>query len=612
MVSAPRHQIARGKKLEISLSLKSDYPDQIKIGRVRERLSRNYEVLRIYVEVEHIGLKASKEISGADEIAVQQRFNQLVAEWDKKYAALLEKEQRSMDKASAEKMDLEAKNVIASFDNLLQQTLSVDDAVDWAALQTHEHYVRKVYNDGMPFKGIETFKEAEPEAVSEFLKPVYLETKPTFFQSLFGQRKRLQNEAQAAYRKQQQRYNEKLNEYEEALAEWSSRKTAWDTQQHLLASEFEINKAQHEWEQDEAEAEFERKKAVHNQQVADLEQKWQSGDPEAVIEHACIVLDSSVYPDWVQVDYLVQYQPETKLMKMEYTLPPVTAVKVPKSIRLVATTGELKETLLSTADQKKYYDSICYQIALRTVHELFEADKVENISAIAFNGISEFIDPATGLDSQSTIMSAVFDRQDFLKIDLGRVDAKACFKSFKGVAASSLIGLSAIPPVVEMDRDDSRFVEQRDTTADEVAGTNLATMDWEDFEHLVREVFEKEFSSRGGEVKVTQSSSDGGVDAIAFDPDPISGGKIVIQAKRYTRTVGVSAVRDLYGTTMNEGASKGILVTTADFGPDAYKFVSDKPLTLLNGNNLLYLLEKHGTKATIDLLQARKELGLAR
>jgi restriction system protein len=32
-------------------------------------------------------------------------------------------------------------------------------------------------------------------------------------------------------------------------------------------------------------------------------------------------------------------------------------------------------------------------------------------------------------------------------------------------------------------------------------------------------------------------SRDGGVDAVAFEPDPIRGGKIVIQAKRYTNTV---------------------------------------------------------------------------
>ena len=131
-------------------------------------------------------------------------------------------------------------------------------------------------------------------------------------------------------------------------------------------------------------------------------------------------------------------------------------------------------------------------------------------------------------------------------------------------------------------------------------------MDWEDFEHLIREVFEKEFSSGGGEVKVTQATRDGGVDAIAFDPDPIRGGKIVIQAKRYTNTVSVAAVRDLYGTVMNEGANKGILVTTSDYGPDAYAFANGKPLTLLNGSNLLHMLERHGHRVKIDIAEARR------
>ena len=78
-------------------------------------------------------------------------------------------------------------------------------------------------------------------------------------------------------------------------------------------------------------------------------------------------------------------------------------------------------------------------------------------------------------------------------------------------------------------------------------------------------------------------------------------------AKRYANTVGVAAVRDLYGTVMNEGAIKGILVTTADYGPDAYEFAKGKPLTLLNGSNLLHLLEKHGRTARINLLEARQE-----
>jgi len=155
-------------------------------------------------------------------------------------------------------------------------------------------------------------------------------------------------------------------------------------------------------------------------------------------------------------------------------------------------------------------------------------------------------------------------------------------------------------------RDDGRFVSAHEIANTLDASVNLAALDWEDFEHLIREVFAQEFSSNGGEVKVTRASRDGGVDAIAFDPDPIRGGKIVIQAKRYTSTVGVSAVRDLYGTVLNEGATKGVLVTTSDYGPDSYAFASGKPLVLISGANLLHMLEKHGYKARIDLNEARR------
>ncbi|MEP7289028.1 MAG: restriction endonuclease [Chloroflexota bacterium] len=93
----------------------------------------------------------------------------------------------------------------------------------------------------------------------------------------------------------------------------------------------------------------------------------------------------------------------------------------------------------------------------------------------------------------------------------------------------------------------------------------------------------------------------GGVDCVAFDPCPIFGGKVVIQAKRYKHTVGVSAVRDLFGTMQNEGASKGILVTTSGFGKSSFEFANGKPLELLDGSNLLYLLAQHaGIEAKIE------------
>ena len=249
-----------------------------------------------------------------------------------------------------------------------------------------------------------------------------------------------------------------------------------------------------------------------------------------------------------------------------------------------------------------------YQIALRTVHELFESDQLGAFDSVVFNGYVTSVDRRTGLMSTACILSLQVIREEFLKINLAQVDPKACFKALKGVGSSKLHSLTPIAPIMEMRREDGRFVSARELANTLDDSVNLAMMDWEDFEHLIRELFEQEFSSGGGEVKVTQASRDGGVDAVAFDPDPIRGGKIVIQAKRYTNTVGVAAVRDLYGTVLNEGATKGILVTTSDYGPDAYEFAKDKPLVLMGGANLLHLLEKHGHQAKIDIKQAREQL----
>lgn len=205
------------------------------------------------------------------------------------------------------------------------------------------------------------------------------------------------------------------------------------------------------------------------------------------------------------------------------------------------------------------------------------------------------------------MLSISVDRNAFEDLNLEAIDPRAWFKSAKGVSAAAIANTTPVAPIITVSREDSRFIDAYEVADQLDDSVNLAAIDWKDFENLIREIFEKEFSSNGGEVKITQASRDGGVDAVAFDPDPIRGGKIVIQAKRYTNVVGVSAVRDLYGTVMNEGATKGILVTTSNYGNDAYKFAQGKPLTLMNGANLLYLLERHGYKAKIDLKEARQQ-----
>ena len=57
---------------------------------------------------------------------------------------------------------------------------------------------------------------------------------------------------------------------------------------------------------------------------------------------------------------------------------------------------------------------------------------------------------------------------------------------------------------------------------------------------------------------------------------------------------------------MNEGANRGILVTTSGFGPDSYEFAKDKPISLVDGPNLIAMLWRHGRKYRVDLAEARR------
>jgi restriction system protein len=145
---------------------------------------------------------------------------------------------------------------------------------------------------------------------------------------------------------------------------------------------------------------------------------------------------------------------------------------------------------------------------------------------------------------------------------------------------------------------DPRFIQEQEVLSTLDNRQNLMELSPAEFESLITNLFQK----MGLYTKLTQASRDGGVDCVAFDLRPILGGKVVMQAKRYKNTVGVSSVRDLFGTMHYEGASKGILVTTSGYGKAAYDFANGKPIELLTGSNLLYLLKEHaGIEAKIEV-----------
>jgi len=358
-----------------------------------------------------------------------------------------------------------------------------------------------------------------------------------------------------------------------------------------------------------AAAEYSAKRDQENAAIDNRKAQYESFVSDAVSDYCELVLSASEYPDSFPKEFELEFISGTKILVVDYSLPAPEHLPRVKEVKYVKAKDDMVEVFLSEIELNHIYDGVLYQICLRTIHELFEADVANALSAVVFNGWVKSIDKATGKEVNGCVISVQTTKEEFQKIELANVDPKACFKTLKGIGSSKLHSLTPIAPVLKINREDKRFIASYAVAGQLDERTNLAAMDWEDFEHLIRELFEKEFSKPGCEVKVTQASRDGGVDSVVLDSDPIHGGKTVIQAKRYTNTVGVAAVRELWGTVLNEGAMKGILVTTADYGPDAYEFAKGKPLVLLNGANLLHLLEKHGHKAKIDIQEAKRILG---
>lgn len=349
-------------------------------------------------------------------------------------------------------------------------------------------------------------------------------------------------------------------------------------------------------------AEYDRSKTTtlekarqRNQEVDELVTAYQHGDPTAIVTYNSMVLERSDYPDSFPQQYRLVYVPESKQLVIEYQLPGPSIVPSVQEYRYVKNRDVIEEKPRKVSEIKNQYQDVVATIALRTVHEVLEADQGQHVQVVAFNGFVVTIDPATGKDIKPCLISLRVTRERFMEVDISRIEKHVCLRNLGAQVSQSPNEMVAVKPVVDFDMVDKRFVDQGNILSDLESRPNLMELKPFEFEALVANLFQQ----MGIESKLTRSSRDGGVDVVGYDKRPILGGKVVIQAKRYRNTVGVSAVRDLYGTMMNEGANKGILVATSGYGPDAFNFSRDKPIELIDGGGLLYLLEQVGVKARI-------------
>lgn len=326
----------------------------------------------------------------------------------------LEKEQREAYLASRQdEADIRSEAVADTYeaiDSLLQATLERDDFVDLNTLRvTAKH-------PGFDRQDL-TWAITPPAPAKRPSLPVFIvPDPPTGLGKLFGKRKYEEavEEAQRAHRRALKEYESGCAAADELDRE-AQAKHAEAECERLAALEREQARYARECEAREAAA------VQQNQQLDELIANLGYGTPDAIQEYVAIVLGNSVYPEQFPVQHAFTFDPATAELALRVTIPEPTNLPSAKHFKFVKASDEIVAVPLSQKECKDRYTRAVHQVALRSIHEVFEADRRGLIRTIALEVVASAVDESTGIRGDVPLVIVGADRDTFMTFDLSAV-----------------------------------------------------------------------------------------------------------------------------------------------------------------------------------------------
>lgn len=318
-------------------------------------------------------------------------------------AAHVEAMQAIVDQRNAELVE-----EYALIDGLLVATLEVDDFVDLETLRTvveHPPFDRADLVAPIP----------APLPIPDPELPVKRAPEPS--KGLLG-RKKKEAEALAV-----------------AEAQYATDYWAWHAATQELPGRRESQAAEHAAAEQARQTELAQEKARYEAECADRDKAAAAqnesldqliaglgyGTVDAVQEYIGIVLANSVYPPGFDVSHSAEFEPSTAELSMRVLIPGPDKVPAVKTHRYTKATDEIVATPLPQKDLKERYAGLVHNVTLRSLHEVFEADRRGLIRSIALELGTETLNPATGRPTYVPFVAVATTREKFEEIDLSAV-----------------------------------------------------------------------------------------------------------------------------------------------------------------------------------------------
>lgn len=332
--------------------------------------------------------------------------------------------------AEVEELNSELTAIYDRVDSLLEATLDVDDYVDLEKLRrTVDHPAFECENLKRPL--------SPPQPIPDPPAPVFQPPAPPT--GLFGRKQKMaqaQTQAEADFAHAQAEWEEKMRSLPARRQKLAARHTAAEeTRKRALSAEL----ARYEAEC----AKREQEVAEHNADLDQLIANLGYGSVEAVQEYVGIVLANSVYPEGFTVEHEAQFDPETAELSLRVLIPEPSSIPTTKAYRYVKASDEITPVALSQKDAKDRYLGIVQQVALRSLHEVFEADRRGLIQSIALEVGTQTTDPATGKRVYVPFLAVGTSREVFSEIDLAAVVPAATLEYLGASVSKNPLGLVA-------------------------------------------------------------------------------------------------------------------------------------------------------------------------
>lgn len=465
------------------IGMMRDFNTFMYFGRNLERLNRKtWEIT-----VSHSGLGKTRVIRGTDKEYVLRQANAQGVTWDGMWARQVASEQNKAaignERAAkaterdarirllktesdrrtaqreahdshvasqiedAENRTRESANRRSEAQRLLLDALEGNLALDWESLKPD-----RTYPDARPrFEALPDLAELPPKplrsndrySIPYLLKMGLVTTPPPAPKrkevGLLGRLAGGEQRAELEYLSAKSNWDSELHAlYEDAklfadqrfaadLDAWNSldqvRQAELDGRQRLQASQseqlntWEKKKAKWCTEIDEAQL-----------QVDQFRSQYEAKDVDAIANYCDQVLRRSKMPDWLDNEWDIHYEPDKSIVILGYRLPNIESLPNFSTFKYSERTDAIAEKLLSKSDSDGLYDSIVFQLALKSLYELFQSDYIDAIVCARFNGYVRKPNKATGLEEVNYIISARADKASFMQMNLRAVDAKACFQ----------------------------------------------------------------------------------------------------------------------------------------------------------------------------------------